>query len=77
MHSGNYYLIEIRAIWRNSSHDWSMLMDGYNLFRKDRQAGETKEEIRGENIREDVMVSIYYRPPTQEKEVDWPSVNNC
>ncbi|XP_065411777.1 uncharacterized protein LOC135973241 [Chrysemys picta bellii] len=35
--SGNYDVIGITETWWDNSHDWSTVMDGYKLFRKDRQ----------------------------------------
>ncbi|CAM5155513.1 unnamed protein product [Natator depressus] len=35
--SRNYDVIGITETWWDSSHDWSTVMDGYKLFRKDRQ----------------------------------------
>ncbi|XP_065409830.1 uncharacterized protein LOC135972960 isoform X1 [Chrysemys picta bellii] len=35
--SGNYDAIGITETWWDNSHDWSTVMDGYKLFRKDRQ----------------------------------------
>ena len=33
----NYDLVAITEMWWDCSHDWSAAMDGYKLFRKDRQ----------------------------------------
>ena len=33
----NYDLVAITETWWDHSHDWSAAMDGYKLFRKDRQ----------------------------------------
>ena len=33
----SYDLVAITEMWRDHSHDWSAAMDGYKLFRKDRQ----------------------------------------
>ena len=33
----NYDLVAIMETWWDHSHDWSAAMDGYKLFRKDRQ----------------------------------------
>ncbi|CAM4664489.1 unnamed protein product [Lepidochelys kempii] len=35
--SRNYDVIGITEAWWDNSHDWSTVMDGYKLFRKDRQ----------------------------------------
>ncbi|CAM5117140.1 unnamed protein product [Natator depressus] len=35
--SGNYDMIGITETWWDNSHDWSTVMDGYKLFRKDTQ----------------------------------------
>ncbi|CAM5165610.1 unnamed protein product, partial [Eretmochelys imbricata] len=35
--SRNYDVIGITETWWDNSHDWSTVMDGYKLFRKDRQ----------------------------------------
>ncbi|CAM5172065.1 unnamed protein product [Eretmochelys imbricata] len=35
--SRNYDVIGITETWWDNSHDWSAVMDGYKLFRKDRQ----------------------------------------
>ncbi|CAM4499672.1 unnamed protein product [Lepidochelys kempii] len=35
--SKNYDVIGITETWWDNSHDWSTVMDGYKLFRKDRQ----------------------------------------
>ncbi|CAM4500218.1 unnamed protein product [Lepidochelys kempii] len=35
--SRNYDVIGITETWWDNSHDWSTVMDGYELFRKDRQ----------------------------------------
>ncbi|XP_065421532.1 uncharacterized protein LOC101931368 isoform X1 [Chrysemys picta bellii] len=35
--SGNYDVIGITETWWGNSHDWSTVMDGYKLFRKDKQ----------------------------------------
>lgn len=32
-----YDLIGITEMWWDSSHDWSIEMEGYKIFRKDRQ----------------------------------------
>ena len=34
---GNYDLVAITETWWDHSHDWSAVMDGYKLFRRDRQ----------------------------------------
>ena len=31
-----YDLVGITETWRDGSHDWSVAMEGYRLFRKDR-----------------------------------------
>ena len=33
----NYDLVAITETWWDNSHDWSAVMDGYKLFRRDRQ----------------------------------------
>ena len=33
----SYDLVAITETWRDHSHDWRAAMDGYKLFRKDRQ----------------------------------------
>ena len=33
----NYDLVAITETWWDCSHDWSAAVDGYKLFRKDRQ----------------------------------------
>ncbi|MCQ4078480.1 endonuclease/exonuclease/phosphatase family protein [Klebsiella pneumoniae] len=33
----NYDLVAITETWWDCSHDWSAAMDGYKLFRRDRQ----------------------------------------
>ena len=33
----SYDLVAITETWWDLSHDWSAAMDGYKLFRKDRQ----------------------------------------
>ena len=35
--SQNYDIIGITKTWWNESHDWSAGMEGYRLFRRDRQ----------------------------------------
>ncbi|GAB0210376.1 hypothetical protein GRJ2_003503400 [Grus japonensis] len=35
--SENYHIIGITETWWDNSHDWRIMMDGYRLFRKDRQ----------------------------------------
>ena len=45
----NYDLVIITEIWWDNSHDWSAVMDGYKLFRGDRQ------ERRGG------VVALYFR----------------
>ena len=37
--AGHYDLVAITETWWDSSHDWNVIMDGYVLFRKDRQQG--------------------------------------
>ena len=32
----NYDLVAITETWWDHSHDWSAVMDGYKLFRRDR-----------------------------------------
>ena len=33
----NYDIIDISEIWWNESHDWSAGIEGYRIFRRDRQ----------------------------------------
>ena len=33
----NYDLVAITKTWWDHSHDWSAVMDGYKLFRRDRR----------------------------------------
>ncbi|GAB0195108.1 hypothetical protein GRJ2_001976100 [Grus japonensis] len=33
----NYYIVAIMETWWDDSHNWSAAMDGYKLFRRDRQ----------------------------------------
>jgi len=33
----SYDLVAIRETWWDDSHDWSAVMDGYKLFRRDRR----------------------------------------
>jgi len=35
-HQANYDLVAITKTWWDHSHDWSAVMDGYKLFRRDR-----------------------------------------
>ena len=37
MQQANYDLVAITKTWWDHSHDWSAVMDGYKLFRRDRQ----------------------------------------
>ncbi|XP_063208520.1 E3 ubiquitin-protein ligase RNF135 isoform X3 [Chroicocephalus ridibundus] len=37
MHQGNYDIVAITETWWDASHDWSATIDGYKLFRRDRQ----------------------------------------
>ena len=37
VHQANYDLVAITKTWWDHSHDWSAVMDGYKLFRRDRQ----------------------------------------
>ena len=37
MRQASYDLVAIMETWWDCSHDWSAAMDGYKLFRKDRQ----------------------------------------
>ena len=34
---GNYNVVTITETWWDDSHNWSTAMDGYKLFRRDRQ----------------------------------------
>ena len=33
---GNYDVVAITETWWDDSHDWSLAVDGYKLFRRDR-----------------------------------------
>ena len=37
MRQASYDLVAIMETWWDRSHDWSAAIDGYKLFRKDRQ----------------------------------------
>ncbi|KAK4831897.1 hypothetical protein QYF61_020044 [Mycteria americana] len=37
VHQENYDMVAITETWWDDSHNWSVVMDGYNLFRRDRQ----------------------------------------
>ena len=37
MQQANYDLVAITTTWWDHSHDWSAVMDGYKLFRRDRE----------------------------------------
>ena len=67
----NYDLVAITETWWDHSHDWSAAMDGYKLFRKDRQGRrgggvalyvkeciEVTELMTGENKVESLWVKI-------------------
>ncbi|KAJ7406397.1 hypothetical protein BTVI_65645 [Pitangus sulphuratus] len=45
----SYGVVTIMETWWDDSHDWSAAMDGYKLFRRDRN--ETLH---------DVMISVYH-----------------
>ena len=96
MKQENSDVVAITETWWDVSHDWSVPIDGYKLFRRDRQGrrgggvvlyvrdcydcfehkcSEDRVEclcvrIRGKANRADVVVGVYYRPPTQDREVD-------
>ena len=96
MKQENYDVVAITEAWWDVSHDWSVPVGGYKLFRRDRQGrrgggvalyvrdcydcfehkcSENRVacpcmRIRGRANRADVVVGVYYRPPTQDREVD-------
>ncbi|PKU32378.1 mitochondrial fission process protein 1 [Limosa lapponica baueri] len=37
VHQENYDVVAITGMWWDDSHDWSAALDGYKLFRRDRQ----------------------------------------
>ncbi|KAJ7415136.1 rna-directed dna polymerase from mobile element jockey-like [Pitangus sulphuratus] len=39
MQQERYDVVAITEMWWDDSHDWSAAMDGYKLFRRDRQGG--------------------------------------
>ena len=43
--SQSYDVIGISETWWNESHDWSAGMEGYRLFRRDRQGRREVEEL--------------------------------
>lgn len=94
----SYDLIGITETWWDESHNWNVVMEGYNLFRKNRpnkkgggvalyvKDAYTCEEmhdlnsgseiesiwvkIKGERNKKDVVVGVYYRPPSQTEDLD-------
>jgi len=41
MWQANYDLVVITEMWWDYSHNWSAAMDGYKLFKMNRQGGRT------------------------------------
>ncbi|GAB0208021.1 mitochondrial enolase superfamily member 1 [Grus japonensis] len=91
-----YDVIGISETWWEESCDWCAVMDGYRLFRRDRQGrrgggvalyvtegldctglsvgDDTVESlwvrIKGQANKGDVVVGVYYRPPSQDDATD-------
>ncbi|GAB0203202.1 hypothetical protein GRJ2_002785800 [Grus japonensis] len=94
--SQRYDVIGISETWWEESCDWCAVMDGYRLFRRDRQGrrgggvalyvtegldctelsvGDDMVEslwvrIKGQANKGDVVVGVYYRPPSQDDATD-------
>lgn len=81
-----------RVPWRDSSHDWNVVMDGYVFLRKDkpaRQGGreqlkfieccpgaDEKWESVGVAGIGGTVLGVHYRPPDQDEEVDEASTDS-
>ncbi|KAK4806160.1 hypothetical protein QYF61_001083 [Mycteria americana] len=79
----NYDMVAITETWWDDSHNWSAAMDGYKLFRRDRESLDSLElndgddrveclwvRIRGKANKADIVVGVCYRPPNQDEETD-------
>ncbi|KAK4830530.1 hypothetical protein QYF61_011509 [Mycteria americana] len=62
VHQENYDMVAITEMWWDDLHNWSVAMDGYKLFRRDR--------IRGKANKADIVAGVCYRPPNQDEETD-------
>ncbi|GAB0199842.1 hypothetical protein GRJ2_002449600 [Grus japonensis] len=91
-----YDIIGISETWWEESCDWCAVMDGYRLFRRDRQGrrgggvalyvtegldctelsvgNSTVESLwvrfKGQANKGDVIVGVYYRPPSQDNAIN-------
>ncbi|KAK4820048.1 hypothetical protein QYF61_017894 [Mycteria americana] len=83
VHQENYDMVATTEMWWDDSHSWSAAMDGYKLFRRDRECLDSLElhdgddrveclwvRIRGKANKADIVVGVCYRPPNQDEETD-------
>ncbi|KAK4827657.1 hypothetical protein QYF61_020429 [Mycteria americana] len=66
----NYGIVAIMKTWWDDSHNWSAAVDGYKLFRRDRQGRRGGGVALGKANKADIMVGVCYRPPNQDEEAD-------
>uniref|UniRef100_A0A670IGU3 Reverse transcriptase domain-containing protein n=1 Tax=Podarcis muralis TaxID=64176 RepID=A0A670IGU3_PODMU len=93
-----YDIIVITETWWDKSHDWNVIIEGYNLFQRNRpdkkgggvalyvrdvytceeiqdlepqsQSESIWVKIKGEKNNRDLIVGVYYRSPSQTKDID-------
>ncbi|KAK4814759.1 hypothetical protein QYF61_026736 [Mycteria americana] len=71
VHQENYDMVAIMETWWDDSHNWSAVMDGYKLFRRDRQGRRGGGvALWGKANKADIVVGVCYRPPNQDEETD-------
>ena len=77
--SQNYDIIGITKTWWNESHDWSAGMEGYRLFRRDRQGRQGRGVVlyvrerfdcTALTVRDDVVESLWVRIRGMENKGD-------
>ncbi|KAK4820687.1 hypothetical protein QYF61_003607 [Mycteria americana] len=68
VHQENYDMVAITETWWDDSHNWSVAMDGYKLFRRDRRGrrAERKQSRRFLECVADIFLTQLVSEPTRE-----------